>query len=98
MIKENWYLAQVKPNAYHLAERNLVRQDFTCFQPLVKVTESRKAQFKSLSRPLFTGYLFVKFDPAHAHWRKINSTAGVVRLLSRIYVPQVVPEGLVADL
>ena len=98
MEKEHWYLVQVKPNRHRLAERNLARQGFTCFQPLLRATERRGAQFRSISRPLFPGYLFVAFDPARAPWRKINSTAGVARLLSFGNRPQVVPQGLVADL
>ena len=95
---EHWYLVQVKPNGYRMAERNLVRQGFTCFQPLMRATERRGTHFKQVSRPLFPGYLFVAFDPAHAPWRKINSTAGVARLLSLGNVPREVPLGLVADL
>jgi transcriptional antiterminator RfaH len=95
---EHWYLVQVKPNGYRLAERNLLRQGFQCFQPMVLATERRGAQFRPVSRPLFPGYLFVAFDPARAPWRKINSTAGVARLLSLGNVPQEVPQGLVAEL
>ena len=98
MADEHWYLVQVKPNGYRLAERNLLRQGFACFQPLVRATERRGAQFKPVSRPLFPGYLFVAFDPTRAPWRKINSTAGVARLLSLGNVPQEVPRGLVAEL
>ena len=98
MADEHWYLVQVKPNGYRLAERNLLRQDFACFQPMVRATERRGAQFRPVSRPLFPGYLFVAFDPARAPWRKINSTAGVSRLLSLGNVPQEVPKGLVAEL
>ena len=98
MAVEHWYLVQVKPNGYRLAERNLLRQGFTCFQPLVRATERRGAQFRPVSRPLFPGYLFVAFDPARAPWRKINSTAGVARLLSVGNAPQEVPGGLVAEL
>ena len=98
MADEYWYLVQVKPNGYRLAERNLARQGFTCFQPMVRATERRGAHFRPVSRPLFPGYLFVAFDPARAPWRKINSTAGVSRLLSLGNVPQEVPKGLVAEL
>ena len=98
MAEEHWYLVQVKPNGYRLAERNLARQGFTCFQPLVRATERRGAQFRPVSRALFPGYLFVAFDPARAPWRKINSTAGVARLLSVGNAPQEVPGGLVAEL
>jgi transcriptional antiterminator RfaH len=95
---EHWYLVQVKPNGYRLAERNLLRQGFACFQPMARATERRGAHFRPVSRPLFPGYLFVAFDPARAPWRKINSTAGVARLLSLGNVPQEVPRGLVAEL
>ena len=98
MADKHWYLVQVKPNGYRLAERNLLRQDFACFQPMVRATERRGAQFRPVSRPLFPGYVFVAFDPARAPWRKINSTAGVARLLSLGNVPQEVPKGLVAEL
>ena len=98
MADEHWYLVQVKPNGYRLAERNLLRQGFACFQPMARATERRGAQFRPVSRPLFPGYLFVAFDPARAPWRKINSTAGVARLLSLGNVPQEVPTGLVAEL
>ena len=98
MADEHWYLVQVKPNGYRLAERNLARQGFQCFQPMARATERRGAQFRPVSRPLFPGYLFVAFDPARAPWRKINSTAGVARLLSLGNVPQEVPRGLVAEL
>jgi transcriptional antiterminator RfaH len=98
VAEEHWYLVQVKPNGYRLAERNLARQGFTCFQPLARATERRGAQFRPVSRPLFPGYLFLTFDPARAPWRKINSTAGVARLLSLGNVPQEVPRGLVAEL
>ena len=98
MADEHWYLVQVKPNGYRLAERNLLRQGFTCFQPMARATERRGAHFRPVSRPLFPGYLFVAFDPARAPWRKINSTAGVARLLSLGNVPQEVPRGLVAEL
>ena len=98
MADEHWYLVQVKPNGYRLAERNLLRQGFACFQPMARATERRGAQFRPVSRPLFPGYVFVAFDPARAPWRKINSTAGVARLLSLGNVPQEVPRGLVAEL
>ena len=97
VAEEHWYLVQVKPNGYRLAERNLARQGFTCFQPTVRATERRGAHFRPVSRPLFPGYFFVAFDPARAPWRKINSTAGVARLVSLGSVPQEVPWGLVAE-
>ena len=93
-----WYAAQLKPNAQGLATTNLRRQGFEVFHPVQRVTRRAGGAFRAALRPLFPGYLFVAFDPARAPWRKINSTAGVARLLSLGNVPQEVPRGLVAEL
>jgi len=92
---ENWFLIQVKQNGYRLAERNLERQGVTCFHPMLRITERRGAQFKTVSRPLFPGYLFTAFDPKKVGWQKINNTLGVSRILSRSGRPEPVPTGLV---
>lgn len=95
MTKANWYLVQVKGSAYSLAERNLTRQGFVCFQPMVKQTKRRSTQFYDVSRPLFPGYMFVQFVPTDMTWRKISNTVGVTRLLCMGNLPLVVPAGLV---
>ena len=98
MSKSKWYLVQVKKNAYKLAEVNLCRQGFSCFQPLLKVTTRNGAVFKEVAKPLFPGYLFVAFDPVCAPWQKINNSLGVARLLMQDGVPQALPNGVVEDL
>jgi transcriptional antiterminator RfaH len=93
---QKWFLAQLKPNAWRIAERNLRRQDFTVFNPLEERTVSRRGRFVAEKRPLFPGYLFVGFDPDSAPWRAINSTYGVARLVTfEANRPRVVPTALV---
>ncbi|MEW5425229.1 transcription termination/antitermination protein NusG [Amorphus sp. 3PC139-8] len=91
-----WYLAQLKPNAWRIAEKNLHRQGFTVFNPLEKRTVARRGRFKSELQPVFPGYLFVQFDPTAGPWRVINSTYGVARLVTfESDRPQAVPTDLV---
>ncbi len=98
MKDAKWYLVQIKRNAHNLAEINLVRQGFCCFQPLLKITVRKGLKFKDVSKPLFPGYLFVTFDPLKAEWQKINYTLGVARLLTRDGIPQETPTGFVHGL
>ena len=98
MTIELWYLVQVKPNGYRLAERNLVRQGFTCFQPLLRTTERRGAQFRRVSRPLFPGYLFVGATEEAPPLSRVNATRGVGRLVSFGAAPSPLPAQLVAGL
>jgi transcriptional antiterminator RfaH len=94
-----WYLAQVRPNQFHIAEHNLARQDFAVFSPTQAETRRRGGRFVSETRPLFPGYLFVSFNPASGAWRTINSTYGVSRLVTfGARVPAPVPHALVAGL
>lgn len=77
-----WFVAQLKPNAAALAERNLARQGYPTFMPMIERDERRAPGFKRSLRPLFPGYLFVGFDPAGGNWRPISGTRGVARLVT----------------
>lgn len=77
-----WYVAQLKPNALAIAERNLARQGYAFFMPMIERDERRASGFEKKLRPLFPGYLFVQFDPLAGGWRAISSTRGVARLVS----------------
>lgn len=94
-----WYLAQVRPNSFQLANHNLARQGFAVFCPLQEQTRRRAGRFVSVVQPLFSGYLFVAFDPASGAWRAINSTHGVSKLVHfGDGVPAPVPKDLVTGL
>ena len=93
-----WRLAQVKPNADHIAIRNLVRQGFSTFQPLERITIVRAGRFVPRLRSFFPGYLFVGSPETTAPWPLVNSTYGVVRLVKFGDRPTPVPEALIAGL
>jgi transcription antitermination factor NusG len=51
------------------------------FLPRVAVPSARRDRHRVLARPLFPGYLFVRFVPSRESYIQVASTDGVVRLL-----------------
>ena len=97
-IETTWFLAQLKPNCHRIAERNLKRQGFQSFLPMQEESGRAGSRFDSQMRPLFPGYLFVAFNKALGGWWKVNSTYGIVRLVSTGNTPVEVPLSLVTQL
>ena len=100
-VKNSWYVAQLKPNGFDKAQLNLVRQGFECFMPMRKVTIRHARKLSVCLRPVFPGYIFIKFGLDDADWRKINSTLGVNRLISfhggrRAEIPDALMAGFMA--
>ncbi len=93
-----WFLGQIKPNCTRIAERNLNRQGFQTFLPVEEGTQTRQGKFTTRLRPLFPGYMFVAFDVAGGHWRAVNSTYGITKLVSFGKEPAPVPQDLVSQL
>ena len=81
MLKE-WFILQFKSNSHHRATKNLNRQGFETFLPLHNTTSRNTTRFINAYRPLFPGYMFIKFDRTEAKWHKINNTYGVSRLVT----------------
>ena len=81
-MSKEWFILQFKSNSHHIAAKNLTRQGFETFLPLHDTTSRRTSRFINTSKPLFPGYMFIKFDRAESVWHKINSTYGVSRLIT----------------
>lgn len=75
-----WYVAQTSPKLEAFAHSQLINQDFEIFLPLYKKRVFKKSILHSIY-PLFSGYLFVRFDKDIDQWRSINGTKGVKKLL-----------------
>jgi transcriptional antiterminator RfaH len=93
-----WFLAQLKPNSYRIAKRNLAQQGFATFLPMIEETRRLRGVFVTQLRPLFPGYIFVALDMRQGGWRSVNSTIGVTRLVSLGPQPTEVPAGLIQQL
>ena len=94
----SWFLAQLKPNCARIADKHLTRQGFQTFLPLEEETRQRNGKFVTTDRPLFPGYIFVAFNAARGHWRQVNSTTGITRLVSFGKAPAAVPLDLVSQI
>ena len=81
-MSKEWFILQFKSNSHHLAAKNLNRQGFETYLPLHETTSRRLSRFINTSKPLFPGYMFIRFDKAESEWHKINSTYGVSRLIT----------------
>ena len=81
-MSKEWFILQFKSNSHNQAKKNLNRQGFETFLPLHDTTSRKTSRFINTSKPLFPGYMFIKFDRAKSEWHKINSTYGVSRLIT----------------
>ena len=78
---KKWLIAQIKPNSYDLAVRNLERQGFETFLPKMKTTIKKEKKFINKEVFVFPGYVFIGFNSQRFDWNKINSTYGVSKVL-----------------
>lgn len=91
-----WFVVRTKPQQEARASHNIANQGFEVFQPKVMSAPVRTAAGKSGKfQPMFPGYLFVRFDAADWQWRSLNSTFGVLYLITSKEAPVPVPKGLV---
>ena len=95
-FKSCWCVARLKPNGFKIAEINLARQGFNTFMPLHKITKRKGSNFFTEYKPLFPGYMFVSVTSnSNNHWRKINSTRGISKIISLDGQPAKIPIDLI---
>jgi len=97
-MSKEWFILQFKSNSHDLAAKNLTRQGFEIFLPLNDTTSRRLSRFINTSKPLFPGYMFIRFDRKKSEWHKINNTYGVSRLMTVDSILRSVPDIFVDSL
>jgi len=97
-MSKEWFILQFKSNSYHQAAKNLNRQGFETFLPLHDTTSRKLSRFVSTSKPLFPGYMFIRFDRAESDWHKINNTYGVSRLITFNSILKSIPTRFINNL
>jgi transcriptional antiterminator RfaH len=97
-MSKEWFILQFKSNSHRLAVKNLNRQRFETFLPLHETTSRRTSRFIDTTKPLFPGYMFIRFDKAESEWHKINSTYGVSRLITFNSILKSIPTTFVDSL
>lgn len=97
--RKNWYVAQLKPNSLNIAERNLAQQNFTFFCPKRRETRKRRDKLVNVTAPLFPGYIFVQSNAITSHWRSLNATRGISRMvINDPRNPSGLPAGFISEL
>ena len=96
--RERWYVVHTQPHAEGRAISNLERQGYRFFCPRTRKTVRHARKVTSVLAPLFPNYLFLQLDVSRDHWRSVNGTRGVVRLITQGEKPQPVPHGIVEAL
>jgi len=97
-MSKEWFILQFKSNSHHQAAKNLNRQGFETFLPLHDTTSRKLSRFINTSKPLFPGYMFIRFDRAESEWLKINNTYGVSKLITSNSKLQSIPTKFVDQL
>ena len=97
-MAEEWFILQFKPNSHHRAINNLNQQGFKTFLPVIDTTSRKLSRFMNTSKPLFPGYMFIRFDRAESEWQKINNTYGVSRLITFNSLLKSIPTSFVDSL
>ena len=97
-MSKDWFLLQFKSNSHHKAVKNLNQQGFETFLPMYDLTVSVNSRFRNITKPLFSGYMFVAFDKTNSQWNMINNTYGVSRLVTFNSTLRSVPAKLINSL
>jgi transcriptional antiterminator RfaH len=85
-----WIVARTKGGREAWAAENLARQNFNFYFPRIIDVVKRAGLKMTVAKPLFPTYMFVAVD-AHA-WRPILSTYGVIGVIMRGGVPEIMPK------
>lgn len=93
----NWYAVNTKARQEILAARNLQRLGVDSFLPQMKISRMRRGIRSMVTAPLFPSYLFVRFDLA-IHYRAVNFTMGVRKVVSFGSTPVKVEDGLIESI
>lgn len=81
-----------------MAAARIEAQGIKTFLPLQERSVRHARQIKTVLRPVFPQYFFVRFDPGRTAWRSINGTIGVNSLIMRAQAPEPVCRGVVETL
>ncbi|MBN2751152.1 MAG: hypothetical protein JXQ84_00435 [Rhodospirillaceae bacterium] len=93
-----WCVVSTLPNQESRAEKNLLRQGFRAWLPLLKRERRHARRIDVVEAPFFPGYLFVELDLDRDAWSSINGTYGVRRLLCQRETPACLPDGFIPAL
>lgn len=78
-----WAIANTHAHREPVALDNLVKQGYVAYCPMIARRIRHARRWRDVRRPLFPGYIFIRWSSAVSKWRPILSTYGVKHLLSQ---------------
>lgn len=90
----DWYLVQTRGGQQERAKIHLENQSIIVYMPLVKVQDLDHF----IIEPVFAGYLFVNIDTSVKSVARINSTRGVLKMVTFGQIPARVSDQVIDDL
>ncbi len=98
MLDNSWIVLHTKPNQEKLAIENVTRQAFDAYCPMITTTRRHARRRETVKRPLFPGYVFVKWNTQHQQWRPLLSTRGVQSVIRFGNSPGILSKKFVQEL
>lgn len=89
-----WFVGTTRQGKETLAKRELEKQQFETYLPLLIYEWSRQPRI----RPFLQNYIFILMDPDNQRWRAIFSTFGMKSVLCCGDHPQAIPEWIVTGI
>jgi transcription antitermination factor NusG len=90
----NWFALEVRTKHEHVVARSLVSKGIDSFLPVYKAQRFWKDRIHEIDEPLFSSYVFGRFDPADR--LPILVTPGVISVVSYGRVPVVIDDWEIA--
>jgi len=85
-----WFAIQVKPRHEFIAAKLLRSKGYEEFVPWYRSRRQWSDRIKEIDLPLFTGYIFCRFD-SEIRWPVVN-TQGVIRIVGSSKGPEAIPD------
>jgi transcription antitermination factor NusG len=77
----HWYAVWTRSQCEPKVEEGLRQRRFEVFLPRVRVSSRRRDRRLVLARPLFPGYVFLRFAPSREAYIRVASIDGVARII-----------------
>lgn len=97
-MDERWYAVRTRSRHEQVAASLLAKKSFDIFFPKVNTWSKRKDRKVRILKPLFSGYLFIRFELTNERWLDIKKTQGVVDLVVLGKDPEPIPENQIMSI
>jgi len=82
-VEGNWFAVCTEPRQQKLASQSIAEAGLPAYLPMISKVESHgRGRERTVERPMFGQYLFVRCRPIADDWNKVTSARGVQRLLA----------------